>query len=55
VKHEVMMLNDEEMETDSELVQILEILRQWALYRGFDPDKSLTIRFKSRIFPVEAK
>ena len=55
MKHEVMMLNDEEMEKDSLLCFILPILRDYAYLNKFDPDKPLTITFKSQIFPVEAK
>lgn len=54
MKHEVMMISDE-METDPLLAQVLELLRQWALKQKFDPEKSLTVRFKSEIFPIEAK
>jgi hypothetical protein len=46
-----MMINNE-MESDPLLSQVLELLRQWALSKQFDPEKSLVVRFKSEIFPV---
>jgi len=51
VKHEIMVI-DNEMETDPLLSQVLQLLRQWALAKKFDPEKSLVVRFKSEIFPV---
>ncbi len=54
MKHEIMVI-DNEVETDPDLKEILDILRQRALYRRFDPEKPLTVRFKSEIFPITNK
>lgn len=51
MKHEIMVINNE-MESDPLLRQVLDLLREWALEKKFDPEKSLTVRFKSEIFPI---